>query len=214
MYSGDSRANYTVVDVGKHKRSRRWLVIGFGVCSSLLFWRYSVSHRANPNPETDVANPTPRSVSQSRGPARNRAVPSGFRRVGSASRNSVPSTEQVHSLSADTGDPVVYDVEGEGLADALRSIRRDVQRCFEKGLKEDDITGGKTVFQFTIEKRVDDPRNADLAMVTEVGVQDTTIDSEMVEECVMQKLEGLLFEPPDEPVEVVLPVALSVPIEE
>ena len=108
----------------------------------------------------------------------------------------------------DTGNPVVYDVAGEGLADAVRSIRDEAKRCFDRGLNEDDITGGKVVLKFTIEKRVDDARSADLAMVTEVRVEDTTIDSELVEECVMRKLDGLLFEPPDSPIEIVLPFVL------
>lgn len=45
-------------------------------------------------------------------------------------------------------------------------------------------------------------------MGTGVRVEDTTIASELVEECVMRTLDGLLFEPSDSSVEIVLPFVL------
>ena len=129
-------------------------------------------------------------------------------------RNSTHSVKKVSSRAIrwegldDTGDPVVYDVEGESLGGAVQAIRGDVQRCFQDGIDEDDITGGQVTFAFTVEKRKGNSRHEDLARVTEVRVEDTTIASDMVEACVMRTIGRLSFEPPSNPVEVVLPFAL------
>ena len=95
-------------------------------------------------------------------------------------------------------DRFVYGLSKEGITDALRSIAPDVKRCFERGIRDEDITGGKVMFNFKIEQRIDDPENVDIAQITEVGVKDSTIDSEGVEACVMQLIDELWFDPPDD----------------
>ena len=197
-----------MVALQKQKVGYRWSLIGFILVCGMVLLGVWLADGVVPSPESPNPKSAPWSVQKSQTPTlEDRSTPGVPRDTIALSEPDSPAVPR-QPPPQDTGNPIVYDVEGEGLDAAVRSIRDEAKRCFNRGLNEDDITGGKVVFKFTIEKRVDDPRNADLAMVTEVRVEDTTIDSELVEECVMRKLDGLLFEPPDSPIEIVLPFVL------
>ena len=80
----------------------------------------------------------------------------------------------------------------------MQSISDQIQECYRQGVRDEDLTGGLVKFKFKIEKRTDDPDNADIAKITEVGVKDSTIDSAQVEACVMEHIDQLWFDPPEE----------------
>jgi len=104
-------------------------------------------------------------------------------------------------------DDFVYAITPKGITGAISAFRNDMQNCYEQALKDEDLATGRIKFKFTIEAQPDDAENSDIAKITEVGVQDATIDSEQLEDCVMNIIDELWFEPPqDGPVMVNYPI--------
>ena len=197
---------------GSNKNSSGFLAVGIKIFIGLLICFVGAKFFFNDPPELDT--PTRPSASGEQGPLRatqvrpNRSDPKPL--LSSVEPMDVSRTDEQDAteFDADTGDvdgkaiaerdPFVYELSRAGIDGAMRTIRDGIQRCYERGVVDEDLTEGWSKFKFKIEKRVDDPDNADIAQITEVSVKDTTLDSEQVQECVMQLIDELWFDPPED----------------
>ncbi len=118
--------------------------------------------------------------------------------VESDSDNAEINSEDSRPTMQEESDRFVFGLDKHGIDEAIRSITDEIQDCYQEGVIEDDLSEGRVLFKFKIEPRTDDPENADIAKITEVGVKDTTIDSARVEACVMDLIDDLWFDPPEE----------------
>ena len=132
-------------------------------------------------------------------PAQKNRQPSVFRiPVESDSDDGTNHADESEPSIDEEPDRFVYGLDRHGIDEAIRSIIPEVQDCYQQGVIEDDLSEGRVLFKFKIEPRTDDPENADIAKITEVGVKDTTIDSARVESCVMALIDELWFDPPED----------------
>ena len=197
---------------GSNKSSSGFLSVGVKVFVGLLVCFVAAELFFKDDPELDTTI-RPGASDEHKPPKVTQVRP---KRVGpkpllpSVEPRGVPHTndQDVVEFDADTGDvdgkekgdrdPFVYELSRAGIDGAMGTIRDGIQRCYERGVAEEDLTEGWSKFKFKIEKRVDDPDNADIAQITEVSVKDTTLDSEQVQECVMQLIDELWFDPPED----------------
>ena len=130
-------------------------------------------------------------------------------------QTAVQKVDVVHAQPADRDDAeepkverpddMVYDTTREGIDDAMKAFLPNIRRCYQVARKSNPEMEGRITFAFQISEN-DDPDNMDIAKVSEVEIFDAEVDSEEMENCIMDNLDELWFDPPEgDPVQVRYP---------
>ena len=118
-------------------------------------------------------------------------------------------TEEDAEPKIERPDDMVYATTPEGIDDAMKAFLSNIRTCYQVARKNDPEMEGRITFAFQISKN-NDPNNSDIAKISDVEVLDTEVDSEEVENCIMDNLDELWFDPPEgEPVQVRYPFLFS-----
>jgi len=106
-------------------------------------------------------------------------------------------------------DEMVYATTPEGIDDAMRAFMPNIRRCYQAVLVQRPQIEGRITFTFQISEN-DDPDNMDIAKISDLEIFDTELDSEEMENCIMDNLDELWFDPPEgDPVHVRYPIIFS-----
>ncbi|MEC7985700.1 MAG: AgmX/PglI C-terminal domain-containing protein [Myxococcota bacterium] len=95
-------------------------------------------------------------------------------------------------------DQMVYSIDREGIDDAIRAFLPNIRNCYSQARVENPEMEGRIMASFTIEKNTDDPENADIAKISAVEIIESAFEHEDFENCIMDNLDMLWFEPPEE----------------
>jgi hypothetical protein len=103
--------------------------------------------------------------------------------------------------------PTVWPATEEGIRGAMREALPRVRRCYEQALEEHPDLGGRITVDFIV-------GSSDTAEgvggVTRAGIGDATIEHTVMDDCLLDALEGLQFDPPaDGELEVSYPFLFS-----
>ena len=93
-------------------------------------------------------------------------------------------------------DQMVYPVSKEGIDDAMRVFLPSIRKCYQDALKQNPEIKGKILAAFTIEKNAEGSENSDIAKISDVEILESELEHEDFENCMMDNLDQLWFDPP------------------
>ncbi len=104
-------------------------------------------------------------------------------------------------------EPTVWPATPEGIRGALDEATPRIKRCYEQALEQHPELGGKITVEFAV-GTVDTAGG--VGTVTRAGIGDATIDSTVMDDCLLDAMEGLQFDPPtDGDIEISYPFFFS-----
>ena len=92
---------------------------------------------------------------------------------------------------------IVYSTSKEGIESAMKIFLPNMRKCYDQVRAEYPDIEGRIVLSFQISKN-DDPENIDIAKIEEVEILETELDYEEMDNCVMDTIDNLWFEPPED----------------
>ncbi len=188
------------------------LILAFAIAilaAVLLLHRGSADD--DPTPRLQPANPTATDgglEATDREPAEARPEPARKRRSPKPSSqapapSSAPSeapdvSPKGPATSPDEGDepmpePTVWPASGEGIQGAMAEALPKIRRCYDQALLEDPGIAGKIVVAFTIGTT---DTASGLGQVVSAGIADATIEQTTMDDCLLDAMDELQFDPP------------------
>lgn len=109
---------------------------------------------------------------------------------------------------AEEPEPTVWPASGEGIQGAMGEALPRIRRCYEQALELEPDMAGKIVVAFTIGTT---DTASGVGQVLDAGIADATIEQTTMDDCLLDAMEGLQFDPPaDGELEVNYPFHFSV----
>ena len=106
-------------------------------------------------------------------------------------------------------DEMVYSTDPEGIDGAMKVFLPNIRNCYQVALNHEPELKGRVTFSFQISEN-DDPENLDIAKISNVEIFDTEVDSGEMENCIMDNIDELWFEPHQgDPIHVRYPFVFS-----
>lgn len=179
-----------------------WILMATG--AGLLIHHYTADPVAPESPQDPGApapsreavaggSPLPHGVGTPAGPpseGANSPRPAGqarLTRVGEVEgANALPTEQPLPPRSA-------WPTTAEGIQGAVREATPELKLCYQSWLKVQPDLAGRMVVAFTIGP---DPEDPGLARVTQVGVQESTVNNAFFSGCALDAMENLVFDPP------------------
>jgi|GEM_PF-4097546 len=97
----------------------------------------------------------------------------------------------------DRPNDIVYDTSQEGISNAMREFMPKIRHCYQQLLEEFPDSEGRITLSFRIMPN-DDPENMDIAKIADVEIVESEMDYESVENCIMDTIDTLWFDPPED----------------
>ncbi len=100
--------------------------------------------------------------------------------------------DQDHDDPAEA-DPTVWPASADGIQGAIGESLPKIRRCYERALEQHPDMGGSITVSFTIGTR---DTAAGVGTVLDAGIADATIEQETMDDCLLDAMEDLQFDPP------------------
>jgi len=125
-----------------------------------------------------------------------------------AQRPELDQPSDAEPLDDPDAEPTVWPASGEGIRGAMDEALPKIRECYERALVGDPTIAGKIVVAFAIGTT---DTAAGVGQVTRAGIADATVEQTTMDDCLLDAMEDLQFDPPsDGEMEVNYPFVFSV----
>ena len=100
-------------------------------------------------------------------------------------------------VALDRPDDMVYPLTRDGISQAMTAFNENIKDCYVQALETHPDLNGQLLASFRIERPEEDMPDQDIAHVSEVEVLNSELDHTALENCIMDNLDQLWFDPPE-----------------
>ena len=100
-------------------------------------------------------------------------------------------------VALDRPDDMVYPLTRDGISQAMTAFNGNIKDCYVQALETHPDLNGQLLASFRIEQPEEDMPDRDIARVSEVEVLNSELDHTALEDCIMDNLDQLWFDPPE-----------------
>jgi len=104
-------------------------------------------------------------------------------------------TPDAEPLEDPDAEPTVWPASGEGIRGAMDEALPKIRECYERALVGDPNIAGKIVVAFAIGTT---DTAAGVGQVTRAGIADATVEQTTMDDCLLDAMEDLQFDPPSD----------------